>query len=185
MTPDTFTPGRRYGKGICIEVAEWANEPSRGSLDFFLRNAWSIGCLISKNIFYIITSGILELILYAITFRRIRANTNKIASTGILRSKVIKRRRQQNSINIYMTFWAWLVQFFTSMFVLVLLKVAFGRSPFFHSMVALMHLTLNFNILPFFYIVLADEKIKQAIAKRYSNSSTDESVPSLTAEVEN
>jgi hypothetical protein len=79
------------------------------------------------------------------------------------RSEAIKRRKQQNTLNIYLTFWAWLAQFLTNMFNIVLIQAFFGKNVFVHAICALLHLTLNFNVLPFFYVVFADENIKTAI----------------------
>ena len=78
-------------------------------------------------------------------------------------TEAIKRRKQQNTLNIYLTFWAWVAQFFTNMFNLVLIHAFFGKNIFAHAISALFHLTLNFNVLPFFYMVFADESIKAAI----------------------
>ena len=85
-----------------------------------------------------------------------------------LKSETMKRRNQQNTMNIYATFWAWLAQFFTNILDLFLLHVFYGQHIFVHAVFAYLHLTLNFNILPLFYIIVADEQLKAAIfAKQY------------------
>jgi hypothetical protein len=141
------------------------------SLEFVLR-AFVLGCcLTSKWFFYLVILSIPEIILYPITFHRIIKVTNTTASTGSLRSDVIKRRKQQNAFNIYVTFWAWLAQFLTNMLDLALIHAFFGKNVFLHSICALLHLTLNFNVLPFFYIVAADEQVKAAIyCKQYKDA---------------
>ena len=44
-----------------------------------------------------------------------------------LKSETMKRRNQQNTMNIYATFWAWLAQFFTNILDLFLLHVFYGQ----------------------------------------------------------
>lgn len=80
----------------------------------------------------------------------------------------MKRRNQQNTMNIYATFLVWLVQFLTNILAMFLLHVFYGQHIFAQAVVAVLHLTLNFDILPLFYVTLADEQLKAAIfAKDY------------------
>jgi hypothetical protein len=58
---------------------------------------------------------------------------NSTAQSGLLKPEVIKRRKQQNTLNIYMTFWVGAIQFLTNTLIVVFLKVSisfvihFGR----------------------------------------------------------
>jgi hypothetical protein len=82
---------------------------------------------------------------------------------------VIKRRKRRNTLNIYLTFWAWLAQFTTNLVCLVLVSFFFGTHVFLHSLLALLNLTLNFTVLPIFYIVMADETIKSVLVGKFKS----------------
>jgi hypothetical protein len=108
--------------------------------------------------------------LYPITFGYILEHTSRTASAGILRPEVINRRKQRNSLNIYMTTLACISQFVTNTVLMVLLKFFFGKFKFIHSLFAILTLSLNFNLLPFFYIIIADDEFKRALfTKQYFN----------------
>ena len=77
-----------------------------------------------------------------------------------------QRRRKQNNLNIYMTFWAWLAQFFTNITFLVLTNVFYGKSKYGQAVFNILHLNLNFNVLPILYFMLAEDSIKIAISRK-------------------
>jgi hypothetical protein len=104
--------------------------------------------------------------LYTLTFRHIIVHTRKTADAGILRPEVIKKRKQQNTLNIYLTFWIWLAQFITNLTGFIAVKMLYGKSLFVYTFVALTNLTINFAILPIFYMVGANDVIKAALSKR-------------------
>jgi hypothetical protein len=160
--------GRRAGPKICEEVQIWANELDIGIIIRVLRMTQAMLCIGSNWFFHFIVMSIPEAILYPITFHRMFYLTNTPTLSGALKSETIKRRNQQNTINIYVTFWAWLAQFFTNILNLILLHILYGQYVFLHGLFATLHLTLNFIILPLFYIIAADEQLKTAIyAKQY------------------
>jgi hypothetical protein len=106
------------------------------------------------------------MILYPIIFLKIRANNKHIAMTGILQPEVLIRRKQKHTLNIIITFWAFLAQFITNLIYIVGYVFFFGTDKFHHSLLAVVTVTLNFNILPFFYIFVADDEVKAAILSR-------------------
>lgn len=112
---------------------------------FLLRLTQYAMCICSKYLFYIVLLSIPEAILYPITFRKMIKLTNLSGLAGALKSETIKRRSQQNTMNIYVTFWAWLAQFLTNMFDLTLLTAFYGQHVFLHALFALLHLSLNFR----------------------------------------
>jgi hypothetical protein len=107
-----------------------------------------------------------EIVLYSLTFVYIYRHTNHAALSGILKPEVIKKRRQQNSLNLIMTFWAWLAQFVTNLIYMLILVVFLGKNRFYQSVLAVFTVCLNFNVLPLFYVVLADEDFKSAILRK-------------------
>ena len=150
---------------MCEEKRNWANE-SYGTNEFYLRLLLCAGCVVSKWIFFISAAGIPEMVLYPLTFHYIVRHTDITASANILKPEIIKKRRQQNSLNIYLTFWTWIAQFLTNMCALSIMTVVRGQSLFMHGLFAVLHLTINFNVLPVFYVVAVDDKIKAALHKR-------------------
>jgi hypothetical protein len=62
-----------------------------------------------------------------------------------------------------MTCWAWLAQFITNMFLVVLVKIVYGKDQFVFLAIGLVALFFNFNVLPFIYIILSNDKIKKAL----------------------
>jgi hypothetical protein len=107
-----------------------------------------------------------EIILYSLTFIHIFCHTNRTALSGILRPEVIKRRKQQNSLNLMMTFWTWLAQFITNFVYILVLKVFYGKNRFDQLVLASFTISLNFIILPLFYVTLADDDFKSAILRK-------------------
>ena len=163
---DPITPGRRDGQRLCDVTGEWAFEPNVKMSIFLSRLAWYSLCLFSKYAINLISFSVPELVLYTLTFHYIIVHTDATASAGILRPEVIKKRKQQNTLNIYLTFWVWIVQFLTNSMIFVSVKILFGKSLFAHTFLALLNLTLNFAILPVFYMVAANEAMKAALMKR-------------------
>jgi hypothetical protein len=107
-----------------------------------------------------------EKLLYLITFRQITKQTNETISSGVLKPEVIKTRRRQNTLNIYMTFWTWIIQFMTNLVFMILATILPGTTKFKHLLSAVLHLILSFNVMPILYISFADEDIKSALAER-------------------
>ena len=128
--------------------------------------AWYSICLCSKFLISLISFSVPELVMYSLTFRHIVIHTRRTAAAGILRPEVIKKRKQQNMLNIYLTFWIWLAQFSTNLTIFISVKILFGKSLFVHTFLALMNLTLNFALLPILYMVAADNGMKAALSKR-------------------
>jgi hypothetical protein len=117
-------------------------------------------CLISRNLFYILTLSLPEMVMYGIAFKSIVRHTNLLAISGLLQPEKIKKRRKKNLVNIYMTFWAWVVQLISNICLISLVKFFYGKSQFFFNLFGLLSICLSFNILPFIYIVMASEKHK-------------------------
>ncbi len=130
------------------------------------RFAWYCICLCSKFLINLISFSVPELVMYTLTFHHIIVHTRRTADAEILRPEVIRKRKQQNTLNIYLTFWIWIAQFSTNLTIFISVKSLFGRSLFVHTFLALMNLTLNFAILPIFYMVAANDVIKAALIKR-------------------
>ena len=161
--PDPFTPGRREGGRHCDDTYIWATVPdlSQGTRIFRL-SIFSI-CKFTKLLFWLVTFCVPEMILYPVTFRYITTSTNQIARSGILLPDMVTRRRQQNSINIYVTWLACIAQFVTNIIFVVLMKGFFGKNKFYHLLFAIVTVSFNFNVMPIFYIILIDGSLKRAI----------------------
>ena len=84
--------------------------------------------------------------LYCSTFLYIKRHNNKTARSGILPLDTIKRRKQQNKLNIMVTFWAWLAQLVTNIVYIILMLFIFGKEQFYHILLAICTICLNFNI---------------------------------------
>lgn len=164
--PDPITPGRRQGLDWCDIHYQLLYE-SYGSWPLFaFRLIHFILCRAAILVYFVFVLSFPEAILYAITFWSILGSTNAAAVSGILRSDVLKRRKKQNYLNIYLTFWAWVIQYFTNTCNLLVTKYIYGRSPFLHSLFSLFQLTFNFTIMPFLYVLVADETIKTHLIKK-------------------
>ena len=158
MVLDPITPGRREGEGYCTATERWALQEKLTLLEYFYRVFWLVCCKITINGISIVMCGIPEMILYSATFYHIIIHNKKTA--GILNSDAIKRRKQQNMLNMRITFWAWIAQLGTNITYLILLTFFFGKHRFFHKLLAISTICLNFNILPIFYLTMADEDLK-------------------------
>ena len=169
--PDPFTPGRREGKRHCEDTGTWAFEPNINDFEQIFRVILLSSCWMTKGIYWIAMLSLPEIVLYYITFEHIKIHTNRTELSGILNPEVMNRRKQKNTLNIIMTFWAWLAQFATNITYVIVLKLFFGKYRFFQALFAAFTVSLNFNIMPLFYIALADEDLKSAILrKEYSTA---------------
>jgi hypothetical protein len=83
-----FFQGRREGERHCIAAERWAFDNTTTTLmsQHIFKVGIFVSCKISRNLFYIMTLGLPEMILYAITFRSIIVHTNQIASNGVLKA---------------------------------------------------------------------------------------------------
>ena len=164
------TTGRREGGRHCDPTYVWALDKDVTEFERYFRMGFYATCKFTKLLFWLVTFSIPEMILYPITFKYILEHTNRTASAGILRPEVIKNRKQQNSLNIYMTCLACVAQLVTNTIFVILMKLFFGKFKFYHSLFAVITVSFNFNLMPFFYIIVADEEFKRAIAnKQYVN----------------
>lgn len=164
--PDPITPGRRQGLEWCEIHFQLVNESHDSWSMYSLRLIHYILCRLSLVVYFIFVLSFPEAILYALTFWNILGNTRAVADSGILKSDILKRRKQKNTLNIYLTFWAWLIQYIINMFNFLVTRFIFGKSPFLHSLFSLFQLTFNFTIMPFLYILVADETIKTHLLKK-------------------
>ena len=110
--------------------------------------------------------GLPELLLYSITFIHIIQHNQRVATEGILRPDVMKRRQKQNIFNIYMTCLAWIAQFVANMIAVVLVKYMFGKEQFQHHLFGYFTMFFHFNLLPFIYIILGNNNFKIALSSR-------------------
>ena len=62
-----------------------------------------------------------------------------------------------------MTFWAWLAQFITNMFIVFIVNFVFGKDQFVFPVFGMVVLFFNFNVLPFTYIFMSHDKIRMAL----------------------
>ena len=164
---DALTPGRRSDYGnICDVRRSWAFEPGLTNAEFYPRLISCLLCVVTRWTVTLMLMSVPEMILYPLTFRHILSTTNMVALRQILSPEVIKRRKEQNSMNIYLTFLNWLAQFVTNMLLLVMRNFMFGQNLLLHGLFALLHLTINFSVLPILYVVAADDEIKKALSGR-------------------
>jgi len=160
--PLAWPQGERY----CISVGKWVEESSSSDLSFYLYMSWFIGCKSTLYFTRIVMFGVPEMILYFKTFRHIKIHNNKTASSGIISQDSIRKRKQQNKLNIMVTFWAWIAQFITNIIYLLLMIMFYGKARFYHVLLAICTICLNFNILPLFFIVMADDDLKAALQRK-------------------
>lgn len=106
------------------------------------------------------------MILYPITFWKIHKHNNQVSRSNILGADVMKQRKANNTLNIVMTFNAWLVQLFSNLIVMLLYKVVFGKYRFLHSLMAVVSSSLNFTVFPFIFIILSEHDYKVAFAQK-------------------
>ena len=167
--PDAITPGRREGERHCIETYKWAfndNVQDESVYKYFFKVAVYFCCKISRNLFYIFTLSLPEIFLYSFTFIHIAKHDKWAALKGIVKPEAFKRRRTQNFVNIYVTFWAWLMQFITNMFIVVIVKFMFGKDQFVMLIMGFISFFLTFNLLPLIYIIMGNENLKRAFASK-------------------
>lgn len=156
----------RKGEKYCSSIGRLVEDSSSGSIEFFLNLSWLISCKTSIYLTQIIMLGLPEMILYFSTFRHIKKHNQETALSGIISEDTIKRRKQQNKLNIMVTFWAWIAQLITNFIYLILMNFFFAKSRFYHTLLANCTICLNFNILPLFYIIMADDDLKTAIQNK-------------------
>lgn len=167
FSSDAITPGRRSDYGnICDVRKSWAFEPGLTDAEFYPRLISFVACFVTRWTVQLLLMSVPEMILYPLTFRHILSTTNMVALRQILSPEVIKRRKEQNSLNIYLTFLNWLAQFVTNMLLIVMRNFMFGQNLLLHGLFALLHLTINFSVLPIFYVIAADDEIKKALSER-------------------
>ena len=148
----------REGESYCTATQRWTEHAKLSSIEYFFRFYWVICCKSTIFCTPIFMCGIPEMILYSATFYHIIIHNKKTA--GILNSDAIKRRKQQNMLNIKITFCSWLDQLGTNITYLILLTFFFGKHRFSHILLAISTIFLNFNILPLIYLMMADEDLK-------------------------
>jgi hypothetical protein len=98
-----YLTGTRKGEDYCVTTENWAFQTHQTKLENIFRMNVLIGCKVTTHIIWIVMVGLPEIVLYVLTFRQISSNNKNIALSGILKLDVIKRRRQQNTMNISMT----------------------------------------------------------------------------------
>ena len=147
-----------------LPTAEWVNESYPGTAQFYLRLCWLFSCKASIiNFTRLVIFGLPEITLYCITFRHIIRHNQRTALSGIISQNTIKKRKQQNKLNIMITFWAWLAQLITNIIYLLLMFAFYGKSRFYHFLLANCTICLNFNVLPLIYIIKTDDDFKDVI----------------------
>ena len=163
--PDPITSGRREGERHCVEAERWAFSHDNGIT--FVEKMFKFGifvaCKISRNLFYILSVSLPEMFLYRVTFSHINMHNKNMENEGILKADAVKRRKRQNVLNIYMTFWVWLAQLITNMIIVIMVKYMFGKDQFLLQLAGFVTIFLNFNVLPFLYIILGNDGFKRAI----------------------
>jgi len=167
LNEDPVTPGRRGGRGVCDLQTHLAfNDEEANFLIRILYWAHMLLCQGSKIFYLLATTSLPEAVLYILTFRSIKANTSRAASIGLLTSDIIHRRKQKNSLNLRITFWAWIIQLVANTLQFIIRQFVFGKSLFMHAFFALFQLSFNFTILPFMYLVATDDVIKDYLSQR-------------------
>ena len=164
--PDPFTPGRREGEKHCDPTYVWAMESEINSFTTIFRFSLFSLCKFTTILYWLVTFCIPEMILYPLTFRYIIQQTNNTAQAGILMPEAVKRRRQQTSLNIYVTLVSCIAQLLANIMFLILMIRFFGMSKFYHSLFAIVMTSFNFNFLPIFYVFMTDDRLKKAIQEK-------------------
>ena len=164
--------GLRPVKFRCQHVQNWAlQEPAPNTFIFLMKLMSMSGCYLTTACVLIFMLGLPEIFLYSATFLYIAQHTEKTALAGILDTEVINRRRQQNRMNIIVTFCIWLVQLATNILYLILLEYFYSRIRFYHIVLAVLTIFFNFNLLPLMYVFGSDDTFKNALARReYMNA---------------
>lgn len=166
LHPDSLTPGRREGPRWCDLHTELVKDSKNNMALFVIRLFHMFLCKLSLGVFHLLTLSFPEAILYTITFRNIIATTKAVAANGILKQEALKKRKQKNTLNIYLTFGAWIIQCCVNLFMLFVTKAIFGKNLHLHSILTQLQLTFNFTILPFLYVIVADKSIKNHLINR-------------------
>ena len=103
------------------------------------------------------------MVLYPLIFRYIVKQTNCVAD--IIHPEVFRQRKQRNVLNIYMTFFTWVLQFIFSITSYLFMIFIFGKHKFYHHLFSILNVGINFALLPCILIIVGDESFKRAIAK--------------------
>ena len=166
--PDPITSGRREGERHCVEAERWAFSHDKGTIVFekMIKFGIFVSCKISRNLFYILSMSLPEMFLYRITFSHINVHNKNVENEGILKEDAVRRRKRQNVLNIYMTFWVWLAQFITNIIIVIAVKYMFGKDQFLLQLAVFVTMFLNFNVLPFLYIILGNDGFKRSILNK-------------------
>lgn len=163
---DPVTPGRRKGMSYCDVHFKLLDESYDNWPLFALRLLHFFLCWQFMIIYVILTFSFLDAALYAVTFYRILDSTKAIAKTGILRPDIVRNRRNQNTLNIYITFLAWLIQYIANLSNLLAFFFIFGSNNFLQLLFSLFQLSFNFTVMPFLYILVADRVFKDFLIRR-------------------
>lgn len=163
LHPDQTGEGWPKRDRYCVTLGKWVQMSDSSTLEFYLSFSWLISCKSSLYITRIVLFGLPEIVLYYKIFRHVKRQHHKTALLGIVSQDTVKRRKQQNKLNIMVTFWAWMAQFITNIIYIFLMSAYFGKSRFYHTLLAICTICLNFNILPLFFICMADDDFKVAI----------------------
>ena len=168
MHPDSITLGRREGERHCIEAQQWAFTDDLDTNMYYkiFKVSAFVSCKISRNLYYILTMCLPELLLYSITFMHIHKHNQRVATEGILMPDVMKGRKKQNLFNIYMTCLAWIAQFVANMITVIMVKYMFGKDQFQHHLIGFLALSFHFNLLPFIYIILGNDNFKKGLRSK-------------------
>ena len=102
------------------------------------------------------------MVLYPLIFRYIVKQTNCVAD--IIHPEVFRQRKQRNVLNIYMTFFTWVLQLIFSIISYLFMLFIFGKHKFYHHLFSILNVGVNFALLPCILIILGDENLKRAIA---------------------
>ncbi len=75
-----LTTGRRAGERHCVEAQRWALESvDAGRVEHIFKVSIFVSCKISRNLFYILTMSLPEMVLYPITFLHITIHNNQVS----------------------------------------------------------------------------------------------------------
>ena len=111
------------------------------------------------------------MVLYPLTFRYISKHTSSIVD--IIHPDTYRQRKQRNVLNIYMTFYTWVLQFILSIGAYFFMIFIFGKHMFYHQLFSILNVGVNFALLPCVFILIGDESFKRAITRgRFGEAAT-------------
>ena len=79
---------------------------------------------------------------------------------------VIKYRKRRNLINIYTTFWTWIIQSVLNGLTVFFLLFIFGRMKFHQHLFAILNVGVNFAFLPSVFVIMDDDRFRSALGQR-------------------